>query len=135
MIVVDTNVIAYLLIQGEHTAEAELILTQDPMWVAPYLWRSEFRNVVALYLRQGYLSLEDAQLLMEESEILMQGKEYEISSKQVLDLVSSSRCSAYDCEFVALAVELSVPLITSDRKVLTEFPHVAMTMQDFTLQT
>lgn len=130
MIVVDTNVIAYLLIQGEHTAEAELILTQEPMWVAPFLWRSEFRNVIAIYLRQGYLSLADAQQLMEEAEGLMQGKEYEISSKQVLDLVSASRCSAYDCEFVALAAELNVPLVTSDRKVLTEFPQVAISMQD-----
>jgi predicted nucleic acid-binding protein len=133
MIVVDTNVIAYLLIEGEHTAQAELVWTKDPVWVAPKLWRSEFRNIVALYLRQGYLSLEDAQLLVNEAEALM-GKEYEVTSEPVLKLVAASRCSAYDCEFVAIAQELNVPLITSDRKILTEFPNAALSMQDFARQ-
>jgi predicted nucleic acid-binding protein len=133
MIVVDTNVIAYLLIEGEHTAQAELVWTKDLVWVAPKLWRSEFRNIVALYLRQGYLSLEDAQQLVNEAEALM-GKEYEVTSEQILKLVAASRCSAYDCEFVAIAQELNVPLITSDRKILTEFSNMALSMQDFTRQ-
>jgi predicted nucleic acid-binding protein len=133
MIVVDTNVIAYLLIEGEHTAQAELVWTKDPVWVAPKLWRSEFRNIVALYLRQGYLSLEDAQQLVNEAEALM-GKAYEVTSEPVLKLVATSRCSAYDCEFVAIAQELNVLLITSDRKILTEFPNTALSMQDFARQ-
>jgi predicted nucleic acid-binding protein len=131
MIIVDTNVIAYLVIEGEHTAQAELVWTKDPVWVAPKLWRSEFRNIVALYLRQEYLSLEDAQQLVNEAEALMQGKEYEVTSQQVLKLVAASRCSAYDCESVAIAQELNVPLITSDSKILTEFPNTALSMQDF----
>jgi predicted nucleic acid-binding protein len=134
MIVVDTNVIAYLLIEGEHTAQAELVWIKDPVWVAPKLWRSEFRNIVALYLRQRYLSLEDAQQLVNEAEALMQGKEHEVTSEAVLKLVAASRCSAYDCEFVAIAQELNVPLITSDRKILTEFPNTELSMQDFARQ-
>jgi hypothetical protein len=70
MIVIDTNVIAYLLIEGEHTAQAELVWTKDSVWVAPKRWRSEFRDIVALYVRQGYLSLEDAQQLVNEAEAL-----------------------------------------------------------------
>ncbi|WP_404789871.1 type II toxin-antitoxin system VapC family toxin [Altericista sp. CCNU0014] len=135
MIAVDTNVIAYLLIQGEHTAQAELVWIQDSEWAAPKLWRSEFRSIIALYLRQAYISLEDARQLMGEAEALMQGKEYEVASDQVLNLVNSSRCSAYDCEFVAIALDLEVRLVTSDRKILTEFPNVAIRMQDFTLQS
>jgi predicted nucleic acid-binding protein len=124
----------YLLIEGEHTAQAELVWTKDSAWVAPKLWRSEFRSIVALYLRQGYMSLEDAQQLVNEAEALMQGKKYEITSEQVLTLVSKSHCSAYDCEFVAIAKALNVPLTTSDRKILTEFSDVAFSMQDFVRQ-
>ncbi|MGK7895136.1 MAG: VapC toxin family PIN domain ribonuclease, partial [Xenococcus sp. (in: cyanobacteria)] len=54
MIVADTNVIAYLFLQGERTEQAETLLLFDSEWIAPYLWRSEFRNILALYIRQSY---------------------------------------------------------------------------------
>jgi len=63
----------------------------------------------------------------------MQGKEYEVQSTQVLDLVKISKCSAYDCEFGALAQQLGIKLVTSDKKVLTEFPATAVAMDTFAL--
>ena len=131
MIVVDTNIIVYLYLQGEHTAQAESVLQKDAEWLAPPLWRSEFRNVLAFYLRQRYLSLEDARTIMQEAELLLQGREYGVSSPRVLDLAAASRCSAYDCEFVALAQDLDVPLVTADKKVLTAFPETAVSMVAF----
>ena len=131
MIVVDTNVIAYLMLKGDHTAKAEAVLNKDSDWVAPSLWRSEFRNILALYLRQGYITLTNAKLIVKEAEALMQAKEYEVQSMQVLDLVESSKCSAYDCEFVVLAQQLGIPLVTSDRKLLTEFPSNAISIDVF----
>jgi predicted nucleic acid-binding protein len=131
VIVVDTNVIAYLMLKGEHTAHAEAVFNRDSDWVVPYLWRSEFRNILALYLRQGYLALTNAKLIVKEAESLMQAKECEVQSMQVLDLVESSKCSAYDCEFVVLAQQLGVPLVTSDKKLLTEFPSNAVSMDMF----
>jgi len=44
---VDTNVVAYLLLNGPHTAQAEALLAHDPDWVGPPLWRSELRIVLA----------------------------------------------------------------------------------------
>lgn len=121
MIVVDTNIIAYLYLEGQGSAQAEAVLEKDPDWVAPILWRSEFRNVLTLYLRQGILSFDDALHIVQEAENQMQGGEYEVSFDHVLSLVEHSRCSAYDCEFVALAQDLDVLLVASDRKVLSEF--------------
>lgn len=131
MIVVDTNVIAYLLLGGEKTPQARAVFQKDSSWVAPILWRSEFRNILAYYLRQGKLVLADALQLMIEAELLFQGEEYQVESGEVLSLVSSSRCSAYDCEFVALARHLNIPLVTSDGQMLAEFPETAVSLDAF----
>lgn len=131
MIVADTNIIAYLFLESEHSEQAEAALLLDPEWLAPRLWRSEFRNILALYLRQQRLSLQDVLSLMDEAERLMQGNEYEIASTQVLRLANISGRSAYDCEFVALAQEHGVPLVTADRQLQNSFPRTAISLDIF----
>jgi predicted nucleic acid-binding protein len=131
MIVVDTNVIAYLLITGERNLDAERALHKDPTWAAPILWRSELRNVLALYMRQRGLSVDQAVQIIDKADELLQGREYVQSSRSVLELVAGSVCSAYDCEFVALAQDLSVPLVTDDRRILNAFPETAISLIDF----
>lgn len=131
MIVVDTNVIAFLLIEGDRTAQAEGVFKKDNDWVAPFLWRSEFRSVLAFYVRKRRVHLDDAILLMREAEALMQGREFEVESARVLELAESSKCSAYDCEYVTLAERLGVKLVTSDEKLLKAFSGVAMDMSSF----
>ncbi|NPA30751.1 MAG: type II toxin-antitoxin system VapC family toxin [Chloroflexi bacterium] len=131
MIVVDTNLLAYLFLTGPRSAQAERALRKDPVWVAPLLWRSEFRNVLAQYLRQGRLSFDDALRIWDAARRLMAGREYEVRGWDVLDLVRQSPCSAYDCEFVALAQSLGVPLVTVDRQILQAFPRVALSLDAF----
>lgn len=131
MIVVDTNLIAYLYLTSSHSQQAEQGLRKDPHWAAPLLWRSEFRNVLALYIRKHWLSLEAGQQIMDEALSLMEDQEYEVDSDQVLKLVTLSKCSAYDCEFVALAQELGTSLVTVDKQLLREFPKVAVSLAGF----
>jgi predicted nucleic acid-binding protein len=131
MIAVDTNVIAYLYLTSPHSAHAERVLLRDPLWVAPVLWRSELRNVLTLYVRKKHLSLAQAQAVMEEALRLMNSHEYEVPSRRVLDLAAATPCSAYDCEFVALAQDLDVPLITVDRQILKHFPEIAVALERF----
>ena len=131
MIVVDTNVIGHLYLSGERSEQAERALLKDALWSAPLLWRSELRNVLALYIRRGALGLEAAQRIMEEAASLMSGREYEVASARVLSLAASSACSAYDCEFVALAQDLDVPLVTVDQRVPSEFPGTAVGLEQF----
>ena len=131
MIVVDTNLIAYLLINGEWTQRAEAVKRRDSEWVAPLLWRSEFRNLLSLYIRQEIFDLDHAINVLKSAEEIMQEREHTISSVSVMKLAASSKCSAYDCEFVALAQDLIVPLVTSDQKILTAFPETAVSPDDF----
>jgi predicted nucleic acid-binding protein len=131
MIVVDTNVIAYLWLQGSQTRYAEDLLKKDPDWIAPLLWRSEFRNVLAGYFRNKDISINLALQLMQEAESHMNGREFSVPSAEILSLVEKSSCSAYDCEFVALAKDLGIPLVTTDRKILSSFPSVAVNLKKF----
>jgi predicted nucleic acid-binding protein len=131
MIVVDTNIIAYLYLESDRSAQAERLLEKDAQWSAPLLWRSEFRNVLAFYIRRDYLSLEAAQAILKEALMLMKGREYEVASFQVMEFVASSECSAYDCEFVALAEDLGLPLVTADKKILTEFPQISVSLDEY----
>lgn len=128
MIVVDTNVLAYLYLPGEHTAAAEALFNHDPDWAAPVLWRSEFRNILAGYLRRGNMTFEQACAVQREAEDLLAGSEYDVDSLGVLELVRDSDCSAYDCEFVMLAKRLGTRLVTMDAKLLRAFPEAAVAL-------
>ena len=131
MIVVDTNIISYLYITGDRSQQSEDLLSSDSNWVAPILWRSEFRNVLAQYLRKNLLNIDEILLIIQQAEKLLTDHEYEISSAHIMQLVKSSQCSAYDCEFVALAQYLDVPLITTDKKILREFPEITQTAESY----
>lgn len=128
MIVVDSNVLAYLYLPGEHTSAAEALLERDPAWASPILWRSEFRNILAGYLRRKDISFEQAVSLQQEAESLLAGCEFEVESRKVLELARDSDCSAYDCEFIALAMKLDTKLFTMDKKLLRAFPNCALSI-------
>ena len=129
MIVVDTNILAYLYLPGEFTEHAEKLLGEHAEWAAPQLWRSEFRNILAGYMRRGTFDLRHAIALQREAEALLASGEYVVDSEAVLELVKNSDCSAYDCEFVALAKMLGVKLFTMDAKLLRSFPEIAMSLR------
>ncbi len=130
MIVVDVNVLAYLLIPGKYTKAAEVLLEEDPAWVVPRLWRSELRNVLANYLRAKQMDLAEAALVYQRAEELVGSEEYEVETAHVLRLCAESKCSAYDCEYIALAEFLDVKLITKDAKLAKAFPRRTTLLSD-----
>lgn len=123
MIVVDTNVLAYLMLPYDCSAQADALFKRDPEWAAPILWRSEFRNLLAGYLRRKTLTLDEVLKVQREAEALLAGNEHEVDSRRVLELVRDSDCSAYDCEFVVLAARLGVKVVTMDKTMLRAFPQ------------
>jgi predicted nucleic acid-binding protein len=131
VIVTDTNLLVYLYVRGQRTAQAEAVLVRDPAWAAPLRWRSEFRNTLVGLVRRRDIDLDDAVRMAHDAERRMGGAEFGVASQLVLQLAVRSRCSAYDCEFVALAQDLRVPFVTADRQVLAAFPATAVSPIDF----
>jgi predicted nucleic acid-binding protein len=131
VIVVDTNIICYRCMASPYANAADAAWQRDPSWIVPTLWRSEFRNALAGALRQRSLTVEAAMEIASLAEAMLAGNEFTISTSAVLQLVASSSCSAYDCEFVALAQEQRIPLVTVDRLILRDFPTIAVSLNEF----
>jgi len=130
VIVVDTNIVAYLYLPGQFTGAVERLLTREPEWSAPLLWRSEMRNILASYVRKRSMTFEHAYRIQREAESLLMDHEYDVDSFEVLRLARDSGCSAYDCEFVAVANRLGVAFVTVDATLRRAFPDVAVALTD-----
>lgn len=126
MIVVDSNVIAYCWINGERTALAHRLRRLDPDWHAPVRWRSELRNILTGYRRDGSLDASHVRRIMAAAEAGFAGREHYVPSARVFRVTELSRLSAYDAEFVALAEILGARLVTEDRAILAAFPQLAV---------
>lgn len=131
MIVADANLIAYLVLPGEWTDQAEAVFLADPIWAVPVLWASELRSVMSRYVIGGSLTVAQGSAAMERAEKLVDGREAPVPSRDVLQLSLDSGCSSYDCEYVALAKLLGTPLVTFDKAVLRAFPAVAISPEEF----
>jgi predicted nucleic acid-binding protein len=134
VIVADATLIAYFAVRNEQSELADAVCETDAVWAAPLLWRSEFRNALVKYMRHAGMSLGSAMLALQSAEEIMGGREYRVSSEPVLELAAQSKCTAYDCEYVALAQDLGVPLVTADKQILRAFPKTAVSLEKFAKQ-
>jgi predicted nucleic acid-binding protein len=131
VIVVDTNVISYLLIEGQETAAARTVWTLDPEWRVPPLWRSEFLNVLATTVRARVLDGEQARLAWRRAVGLFGHAEVEPVGEAVLDAAVRDGVSAYDAQFLVTAELLGVHLVTADRKLARARPDVVRLLRGF----
>ncbi len=123
MIAVDTNILVYRFVPGPRNDDARELARQEPIWAAPTLWRCELRNVLAGYIRRQTFTRAYAEEIMANAAASLIGGEHDVDDALVFELVLKSRCTSYDCEFVALALALDVPLVTEDAALLRDFPE------------
>jgi predicted nucleic acid-binding protein len=128
MIAVDTNILAYRFIPGPRNEDARLLAEREPLWAAPLLWRSELRNVLTGYLRRQTFSPSHAEEIMSGAAKSLLGREHAVENALVFGLALRSGCTSYDCEFVALALTLQVPLVTEDSALLRDFPDSCLSL-------
>lgn len=131
MIVADTNLVCYLLIEGERTEEARRVWRRDPDWMLPPLWRSEFLNVLALLVSTAVLKADQARAIWPRAAGLFRSSELEPGGSGVLDAAIRFGISAYDAHFVVVAEQLGAKLVTSDRELLERCSEHAVSMARF----
>ena len=86
MIVVDTNVVTYLVLNGDYSQSCGDLFSWDPEWSAPRLWRDEFSNVLATYERRGLLTRKEALLAFGDAEAILSRNEYEVGIERILSV-------------------------------------------------
>lgn len=132
MIVVDTNLLTAFCTPSNLAPIAEAVWEMDSDWHAPALWTSEFRNVIVQHVRRGFISGTASHPLMEKARLSIPLQNTHVPmDEKVLDFSLKSGCSAYDCEFVAVAESLNVPFVTWDKLVLAKFPDRAVQPEAF----
>jgi hypothetical protein len=95
MIVVDTNIIAYLHITGKFTPLVIQLIEKDSNWIAPPLWQSEFRNVLINTIRHNLMTLEQGIELLNDALLTMQNREICCSCKRDKLISGNSRSSTF----------------------------------------
>jgi predicted nucleic acid-binding protein len=133
MIVVDANVIVAFVTVHEFTGLARAAALREE-WTAPILWRSEVRSALARLMRARRIRLEDAQAVYKRAEMKM-WKDCSVRAEKVLEYCAHSACSAYDCEYVVLAEDLGLRLVTLDEPLIKHFPKTALHLRDYAAET
>ena len=129
MIVVDTNVIAYLLIEGDRTVDAQALRLADPDWRSEPFLLVEFSNLLATQVRARALSAAQAKSLLESAgqQVAAWG---EVPHAEALAAALDHQVSAYDARFVACARRLGAPLVTEDSRLRAATPGLSMSIAE-----
>lgn len=129
MVVVDTNVMVYLLIEGDRTREAQGLFARDQDWRSEGFLLIEFSNVLATYQRQGALSRDQTEHLLSEAERRTRGW-VNLPHIQALRLAERYSVSAYDARFLGAAQTLGSRLVTEDARLRAAVPSLTMSLDE-----
>jgi len=128
MLIVDTNIVAFLLVQGEKTAQARELWTNDPDWRAPRLLFFELANVFCQLVKRQALTLQDGSAGLESAVNLVRPLDSEPAFTRVLAIAVKLRLSAYDAAYLAAAEALGAPLVTENTRLLRAAPEIARSL-------
>jgi len=131
MLVLDTNVLAYFFLKTDPEKFDEKALLKDSDWITPPLAVTEFSNVLLLYVRQNLIDKNEALHLFKLLLKSVKFRKRSVSPNDILNLALTCSLSIYDTEFVALAQAHHCQLLTHDKKIIKEFPDLALTPAQF----
>lgn len=128
MLVVDANIVAYLLVGGEKTLQARALWAADHDWRAPRLLFYELANVFSNLLKHQALSLEAASSGLDSGLGLVRLLDADPPAARILEIASKLGLSAYDACYLAAAEFLHAPLVTEDARLLRAAPEMARSL-------
>ena len=131
-VVVDTNVVAYLLLGTEgFVDEARACFRAVSNPIAPAHWEAELTNVLWMAVRSGILPPEEGPVRLSLARRLgVESVTTATLCQGALLRSVTSGIAVYDTLFVELAVRTGCPLLTFDKAVIKAFPDIAIRPRD-----
>jgi predicted nucleic acid-binding protein len=130
VLLVDTNVVAYLLIEGDHSASAQALRRRDADWRSEAFLLVELTNVLASSIATNRMRRALAEDVLAKAITLLDGKLVRIVHTLVLSVAVRYRVTAYDARFLALAQQLGTPLVTEDAKLRLAAPNLTQSLAE-----
>lgn len=118
-VVVDTNVVARLLVEYPDSERAErLLYSEDKRLLAPDLCMAELTNTAWKWVRCGWRTADEAALLLRAvARLPITFVSSEPLMPSALDLAVTLGHPAYDCFYLALALAEDTQLLTADERL------------------
>ncbi len=129
MVLVDTNILAFLMIEGDRTPSAQQLFERDSDWCSEAFAMVEFSNILATYIRTKALTQAQGIRLLTEAQTLMTTL-HNVANMQALEAAVEYEISAYDARFISLAKHLKQKLVTEDMKLRAAVPSWTMSLAE-----
>lgn len=127
MVVVDTNILVYLLIEGDHTEAAQALYAQDADWRSEGFVLIELSNVLATQQRTGAIGRSVADATLATAERVM-SRLINLPHRRALALGMELGVSAYDARFLGAAQQLGSKLVTEDTRLRAAAPSLTRSL-------
>jgi predicted nucleic acid-binding protein len=130
MLLVDTNIAVYLLIDGYHTPAAQQLRARDPDWRSEVFLLVEFTNILASSIATKRMTIPLARDFLAKSTALFAGKLGRVTHEGALAAAIRFNVTAYDARFLALAHQVGARLITEDAKLRAAAPALTQSLAE-----
>lgn len=134
MIVVDANILAFYIIEGNRTTAANTLQEIDAEWIVPSFWCIEFQSILWKYVRFGGMPKKKALELLDQAMTMFSANEVAPSPDLVLRDALNWEITVYDAQYVSLARQFGVRCVTEDVPVQRACPSIAVSLGDFIKQ-
>lgn len=130
MVAVDTNILAYLILNVGHTPHARALLERDADWHSDAFVLVELTNVLATAVRVRRLPLTQAAAALTKARSVVEYGLHMADHTDVLAVATHFRVSAYDARFLVVAKDLGLRLVTEDAKLRNAAPTLTQSLAE-----
>lgn len=130
VLLVDTNIVANLLLDGPQSPAARALYARDPDWASEPLLFIELTNVLVTGLRQKRLSSVQAEAALTRAHAMLDGYLHHTPDRQVLAVAARYGISGYDARFICVALVIGSLLVTEDATLRRKAPDATRSMAE-----